>query len=189
MEKPRNFQNVVIIALCAVIVAMSVGFANFTQPLNIAGDVNVEGASWNVKFDDESYNELEGSVAVSDDDLTVTGTSVSYDVTLEKPGDFYEFSIDVKNKGTFDAKLTSVVMTKLEDAQKEYLTYTVSYGSAVFTETTEGLSTLLAKAVDDTAGTETVKVKIAYVQPEDYTKLPSESVKISLSATLNFTQA
>ena len=52
---------------------------------------------------------------------SVGETSITYEVTLEKPGDFYSFDIDVINDGSFDAQLTKITMSELTEAQSKYL--------------------------------------------------------------------
>ena len=185
MEKQKNTQMFVIAILAVAVLTMSIGFAAFTETLNIDGNVTVASSVWNIQFDTASYTESSGSVTVSAENRTLTGTAMTYNVTLTKPGDFYEFTVNVKNTGTFDANLTGITMSPLTTEQSKYLTYEISYDGTTYTSTTTGLSVALAK----TTGVASVKVKIAYVQPADPNDLPSSEVTIPLTASLTYNQA
>lgn len=183
MEKQKNTQMFVIAILAVAVLTMSVGFAVFTQTLDINGNVTVASSKWSIAFDTSSYVESDGSVAVSN--KTLDGTSMTYNVTLTKPGDFYEFTVNVKNTGTFDANLTGITMSPLTTEQSKYLTYEIDYNGNTYTSTQTGLSISLA----NTSGIVPVKVKVSYVQPEKPADLPSSEVTIPLTASLTYKQA
>ena len=104
MEKKRTGQIVTILVLSFAVLFMSVGFAAFSQTLDINGTANVDAAKWSVHFDKATYEETTGSVTATNP--TIGDTSITYEITLEKPGDYYSFNINVINDGTFDANLT-----------------------------------------------------------------------------------
>ena len=166
MEKGKNVQLAVIAVLAVAVLAMSVGYAAFSTQLNLNGTANVKASSWNVAFDEDA-------------------TTVSYSVTLEKPGDYYEADVNVKNTGTFDANLTGITMSSLTTEQQKYLKYTVTYDGTEYTASTSNLAIALAKQT----GTAPVKVRVEYVQPTDATDLPASDVEVSLTATLAYEQA
>lgn len=183
MEKQKNTQMFVIAILAVAVLTMSVGFAVFTQTLDINGNVTVASSKWSIAFDTSSYVESDGSVAVSN--KTLDGTSMTYNVTLTKPGDFYEFTVNVKNTGTFDANLTGISMSALTTEQAKYLTYEITYNGTKYTANATGLSVALAK----TEGVATVKVRVQYIQPEASADLPSTQVTVPLTASLTYNQA
>lgn len=183
MEKQKNTQMFVIAILAVAVLTMSVGFAVFTQTLDINGNVTVASSKWSIAFDTSSYVESDGSVAVSN--KTLDGTSMTYNVTLTKPGDFYEFTVNVKNTGTFDANLTGISMSALTTEQAKYLTYEITYNGTKYTANATGLSVALAK----TEGVATVKVRVQYIQPENSADLPSTPVTVPLTASLTYSQA
>ena len=185
MEKKKNTQLLVIAALSFAILFMSVGFAGYSSQLNINGTATVQSSKWSVHFVDTSYAETEGSKAASSH--TVTGTSVTYAVTLEKPDDFYEFTINVINDGTFDAVLKGLTMSTLTAAQQKYLTYTVTYDGTPYTASQSSLSNSLPHTSG--SNTKAVKVRVTYVQPENSADLPQSSVDVTLTASLDYEQA
>lgn len=182
MERRKDGQIIAIAALAIAIVFMSVGFAVFAQNLNINGTATVEKAVWDVHFDNETFTNS-GTVNATLAD-TSTNTTLQWSATLRQPGDYVEFTVDVVNEGTFDAKLKSIALSTLTAAQAKYLKYYVSYDGGTYASSVSGLSKIL------TAGaTEPVKVKLVYEQPEISTDLPTEQVSVNLTATLGYEQA
>lgn len=180
MERKNGVYLGVIIALVVAIVGMSIGFAFTDIELKIDGDVTTKAQKWDVHFNPESINVTSGSVnattaanAVATEYLTAT-----YKVTLAKVGDFYEFTIDAKNFGDFNAKLSNISITGGTD----YLTHTVKYnGSAISAGTVNG-TTLVPGASD------TYTVRVEYIEPDDESKLPSSDVTNTYNVTLTYTQ-
>lgn len=183
MKKEKNTQIVVIAVLSIAILAMSVGFAVFTETLNFNGSTTLSASSWGIAFDTNSYTESSGSVAVAVANRTLTGTTMTFEVDLAKPGDFYEFTVNVKNTGTFDVNMTDLTMTALTAAQQKYLSYTIFYGGQTYTADANNLTHSLLSN-----GTAPVKVRVEYVQPEDSEDLPAEEVSVSLIASLTYKQ-
>ena len=183
MKKGMNFSVVVIGLLVVAIVAMSIGFASFAQNLNITGNTTVQSTSWNVQFKTDSYSETAGSMTVDTGNRVINATSMTYNVTLSKPGEFYEFTIDVENTGTFDAQLEGITMSSLTTEQQKYLVYKITYDGTEYTTTTSSL------AIDLLSGnTETVKVRVEYIQPDNPDDLPDSQQVITLNAALDYVQ-
>ena len=185
MEKNRNSQVMIIAFLAFAILFMTVGFALFATQLTIHGTATVSPSKWSVHYVTNTYAESTGSVAA--DSTNITNTDVTYTVTLAQPGDFYEFTINVINDGTFDATLTALTMTALTTAQQKYLTYTVTYDNVDYTATNSSLSLSLPHTSG--SNTKVVKVRVAYIQPENSADLPQDSVNVTLNASLDYEQA
>lgn len=181
MEKQRNTQMMVILVLAVAVLTMSVGFAAYSASLSINGTANVSAASWDVKFDTTTFTE---SSTIKATTKNITGTNVTYTVALAKPGDYYEFTIDVKNLGTFNANLTDVSLTALTEEQSKYLTYKLSYKGVDYSSEATGLSVPLAAKT----GVEPVTVRVEYVAPTDPADLPAADVQLSLTASLTYKQ-
>ena len=59
-----------------------------------------------------------------------TSSTLEFETTLNMPGDFYEFVVDVVNAGSIDAMIENVVKTpELTTEQAKYLKYEVSYAN------------------------------------------------------------
>ena len=128
MEKKISYSGLVVVVLAVAVLIMSVGFAVFSTNLSINGTAQVSSSNWQVEFDESSYEETPGSVSPTSVP-TINTTSMTYQVTLAKPTDFYEFTIDVKNLGTFNAQLKSITMTDITE-HANYLKYTVTYNGS-----------------------------------------------------------
>ena len=182
MKKQKNAQIIILSLLLAVVIFTTVGFAAYTQNLNIGGTVAVEKSKWSIHFDQDSYQLDPKSQAVTTD--MASNTSIKFTSTLSKPGDHCAFSIKAVNDGTFDAVLNQLEMSSLSPEQSKYLTYTVSYGGTNFTNTNNALSTALNKGASSD-----VVVRVEYVAPTDPADLPSSNVTVNLSLKLVYNQA
>ena len=176
INRKKPFLFGLLILLC---LGVSVGYAFLTTTLNINGAVNVASSRWDVHF--ENIEVKDGSVTATTAPTITDDTSISFAATLENPGDFYEFTVDVVNDGTYDAMIDSMDFTpNLTAEQKEYFDYQVTYkGGAVISE-----KELLAKGTS-----KTYKVFVQYKKNEDDSKYPGEDVDFHFSADFNFVQA
>lgn len=187
MEGNRKGQQLLIVALVIAVVAMSIGFAvtSYTSSLEITGDtVTAKAAKWDIHFDSATYTETTGTGYVAASSHELTGTTLTYAVTLE-PEQIYEATVTVKNEGTFDANLTGLTLSGLSSDQAKYIKYSIFYNGTEYTESNNALSVALAK----TSGTATVKVRVEYYLPEEATDLPAEDVELTLTSALTYTQA
>ena len=185
MKNKKNSQMIIIAVLSFAILFMTVGFAVYATTLNINGTATVGGNKWSVHYVDTTYAESAGSKVASS--KTIADTAVTYSVTLDKPGDFYEFTINVINDGSFNAKLDDITMTALTAAQQKYLTYTLTYDGTAYTASQTGINNQLPYASG--SNTKVVKVRVEYIQPETSSDLPENSVDVTLTAALDYTQA
>ncbi len=184
-KQQQNRQKFLLIALAAVVLTMSVGFALYAQTLSINGQVQVDKSKWSVHFVTSSYAEDSGSVVASE--KTIADTTMSYKAELRKPGDFYSFTINVINDGTFDATLKTITLSSLTTAQSKYLTYELTYEGNTYTTSQTGLNFSLPAATG--TNIKPVKVKATYITPSSEAELPNENVTVSLTATLGYEQA
>ncbi len=181
----RKNSNYIIGILVLMVIFMSIGFAvtSYTQLLEINGsNVTVKSASWNIHFDSSSYAETTGSITGTH---SLSNTLFTYDVTLS-PNEFYSAEFDVKNDGTFDAQLESIVMSPTLSANElEYLNYYVEYDGQTYTA-----SQVFANGPTIAAGaTKHIKVYINYfTNVTNAESLPTEDHVLNLSMSLNYKQ-
>ena len=76
--------------------------------LNINGTSHINNATWNIYWDNVQVTT--GSVTASTPNIS-NGTTVSYNVTLTNPGDYYEFTVDAVNAGSINAIIDSITTT------------------------------------------------------------------------------
>lgn len=182
MEKKKNGQLIIIGVLAVAILFMSIGFAAYSQTLNIDGEVTVQPATWSVHWDTASFTTAQNSVQVTTTQLT--NTDISFTATLEKPGDFAKFTVNAVNDGTFDANLDALTMSALSATEAKYLTYEVQYGNTTYTASASNLSDVLAK----TNGSKPVTVTVTYITPAESADLPQTAATVNLSLSLDYTQ-
>ena len=123
----RKSKKYYIILILLLLLGVTFGYAVLNSTLNINGKSTVQKNTWDVHF--ENIQVKEGSVTATVDPVISNNTSISnFEITLDKPGDFYEFTVDVVNDGSIDAMIESIIKTpELTDEQKKYLKYEVEY--------------------------------------------------------------
>ena len=187
MKNQKRGVSLTLVFLLIAVLAMTIGFATYNATLTINGNVTAKAASWNVQYlTANSITESTNSVhAVTTDSATeLTATNYKFTVTLEKPGDFYEGTVYVKNFGTIPAKLTGITMSTLTAAQQNYLTYTVTYNDTPYTASASNLNVALAAGASIP-----VKVRVEYVLPENASNLPAEDQTVTVTGSFTYADA
>ena len=118
MRKIRKSSNKKFIAIVVVLLlAISIGYAALSTTLSINGTVNIAANSWLIYFTNVQVKT--GSVTATTLPTTsgTSTTTLTWVVNLQKPGDFYEYNVDVKNDGTIDAMIGSLSNTSLTTNQ------------------------------------------------------------------------
>ena len=175
----KNNKKCMLVILLLLVVGISIGYAALTTTLNINGATKIEKASWDIHF--ENLVKSDGSVtATTEASIDSTKTLIEYTVTLAEPGDFYEFTVDMVNKGTIDAMISEVLKEGLSSDQEKYIEYTATYTDGVELEEKDYLK----------VGTkENIKVRVKYREDIDSNDLPTEESAISLSFKVTYVQA
>ena len=136
MEKKEiNYRTITIIVLLASILFMSIGYALNSSNVMINGTTTIGEVKWDVHMANAR------TIGGVKDEFVYTparivdkdGTYIVYDVKLPEKGDYYEFSFDVVNEGTIDARISSLINLGGEGHEK-YLHYSLKYddGSGVY---------------------------------------------------------
>ena len=180
MKKNKRNRGLVVLLLL-LILGISIGYAAISSDLTINTIANIGKAKWDVHFSNIVKNE--NNVTATIEPTISEQTEINYSVNLEKPGDFYEFTIDVVNAGTLNAVIAAdgVANTELTETQDIYANYTVTYADG--TEIAAG-DTLYA------GETKTIKVRIEYdntITSEQLNNLTG-NISLSLTASLNYVQ-
>lgn len=178
MRRRLNIKRLFIL----LILFISIGFAYLSTNLNINGILNAKGNTWNIYFDNIQVSE--GSVELSQNDIYPTISNdkltVNYSVTLEMPGDYYEFTVDVVNDGTLDAIIDFKNKTNLNSPESDYLDFTITY--------LNGESPFYSDYLDRNT-TETYKVKIEYKRDIEEEYLPDSDQTVELYFTCTYQKA
>ncbi len=175
--------------LAILLLSIGLGYALLSQDLTINGTTKVKGNSWDIHFNNVQINS--NSVTLSNDDSAAAinqtdNTLVEYTVTLNKPGDFYEFTVDVVNAGTVDG-MVSVVTSKLNNTVisttnplPAYLDYSVTYSSGM---------PIAPNQLLEANSTDTYKVRVEFKKDIDNSELPATDQSNSFSFGVTYVQA
>lgn len=180
--KKRHMSLVLVLLLIA---GIGIGYAALTAQLQINGTTTINAVTWDVHFENAEATanaNVAGTVTIDPNDTT----KATYTATLAEPGDKYEFTIDVVNKGTVDAKLLSREIQELTDAENVVVNYAVNGIPADGTK----LDKFVAANGDTPAsfGHYTITVSIEYDHDIEAANLPSEPMTISKTIKLNYVQ-
>lgn len=110
--KNKDWKLAMIALLIVSSVAITIGYASFSQILTINGEATVEKSTWKIGFENLSSAILVGTAEeVTHPSISSGGTDIgSYNVNFTTPGDSVSYTFDVVNSGTFDAKLSSITI-------------------------------------------------------------------------------
>ena len=174
-------RKVLILGLCLVAICvftLTIAYAALNAVLTISGSVQVTSADWDIYL---ANPKVTNGSATTDVPEIKTSSTVEFSTTLNMPGDFYEFTIDVVNAGSIDAMIDNVVKTpELTTEQAKFLKYEVSYQNG------ESITTKQLLAKDTTMP---IKVKIEYRKDLVASDLPTGQVILDLALTLEYTQS
>ena len=106
--RDRKKRNIIIGALCCLLVFMGIGYAVLSQTLNISGTANMKG-TWDIKITDISEASRTGKADPGTPTISTSGVSASFEANLWMPGDSITYNITVKNNGNIDAALKELV--------------------------------------------------------------------------------
>lgn len=163
-----------------VFASVTVGYAALSTTLSITGKGTLSKNSWDIHFENLVIVDNGASVVTTAPTIDSTKTKVSFNITLSKPGDTYEFTVDAVNKGTIDAMLSGFSATSLTTYQQKYLTYTVTYSDG---------ATISTKDYLKKGTSETIRVRVRFKDDLSATDLPSSAETLNLTATFVYVQA
>jgi len=181
MKKLLQDRKTLYLVLGIVIISvftLSIAYASLSTILEIHGNSEVVASTWNIHLDNVEVK----SGSVSSNAPQISGTSsLSFDVDLNLPGDYYEFTVDVVNEGSIDAMIDSVIKTpELTNKQAKYIKYEITYENGESISTKQTLK----------KGTATpIKVRLEYRNDLSASDLPSSSTELSLKLTLVYVQS
>lgn len=154
----KKNKNKKLYLLLLLVLGICIGYAALASNLKINGISGVKNATWIIHWANPTVTE--GSVTTTKPVLSESNTVATYSVTLNEPGDFYEFTIDAVNEGTIDAEVFNVI-SKFDDKDGEdiegnlpsYLEYSVTYENGDSITNGDSLNH---------GQTKTYKVRVAY---------------------------
>ena len=193
--KNRKRKNTIMVLL-VLLLTVTIGFAALATTLKINGSASITKNNWSVYWDEESIAVTQGSKGdtipdvVNGEDGSIN-TKVNWNVILELPGDFYEFTIDAVNAGTIDAMITGITSTLPQDLPS-YVSYSVTYADGI----EPAVNHLLPKGTKSgstiTPTTEKYKVRIEFkdtITPEQMDAIPEDGLSFDFGYEVQYGQA
>lgn len=186
-EKKKKGNHNVLVALVILLLGISIGYAALTTTLVINGESTIKKIVWNMHF--ANAHTENGSVSID----TAAGekaayipnadeTKVEYKVSLQRPGEFYEFTVDVVNDGTLNAKISSNPTLLGTDGYNQYVEYTTVWDD-------DRTSSPSANDVIEAGHSRKARVKIKYKENMRTEDLPTEDKVLEFTYSMNFVQA
>ena len=175
-----------ILLLLIFIISLTIGYAILSSGLNILGTTTISSSKWDIHWENVTPTTNLDNANITTAATITDDTTVTYAVKLDKPGDYYEFTVDAVNDGTIDGMI-SVFGNKVyaangttEKQLADYLEYTISYSDGVSLATNQLLS----------AGeSETYKVKIQFKEDIEASQLPSDVDSYQFKFSVTYVQA
>lgn len=185
----RKNNNLLVILFLLFVLSIGIGYAYLSSNLTINGSTNVVGNTWDVHF--ANLQVSSGSVEATTEAAIDTNdnTLINYSVNLEKPGDFYEFTVDVVNGGSIDGMIDAItsnisinnapLIAITTETLPSYLDFSLTYS--------DGTAIIPNHKLD--AGTqEKYKVRVEFKEDISENDLPSSSQNLNISITANYKQ-
>lgn len=193
--KNKDWKLAMIALLIVSSVAITIGYASFSQILTINGEATVEKSTWKIGFENLSSAILVGTAEeVTHPSISSGGTDIgSYNVNFTTPGDSVSYTFDVVNSGTFDAKLSSITIpvpvctgsgdNAAADAANvcNHLVYTLTYSDGTAINENDTLNNQTSRSL---------KLTLIYKDDITASELPNNDVSISnLSISMYYSQS
>ena len=176
--KKKSGKKVVLSLLALLLLTITVGYAALSTTLNINGTSKSNNATWDVGF--ANLIVTSGSVSATKAATIDSATEIDYNVELIKPGDFYEFTVDVTNTGTIDAKLGDApILNGVSAEQDVYTNYTVTYSDDTAINANDKLAA---------GATKKLKVRVEFDRNITNSQLPTEAQPLNLTFAMNYVQ-
>ncbi len=139
MNNKKTIYGIIFILICLV----GIGYAALVSNITITGTAAIKSATFDVHFENITLTNgsVEINITAGDSAATIEPTNrtrIDYSVTLEEPGDFYEFTVDVVNAGSMDAMVNTITSKMnnvvINNNLPNYLEYNVTYEDGVAIE-------------------------------------------------------
>ena len=171
--------------LLLLILFISVGYAILQSNLTITGTTSIQDSKWDIYWNNVQVTNgsVTGTNVTTPATIDSAKTTVSYSINLDKPGDFYEFTVDAVNEGTIDGMI-DVISSKLNNVEittlPAYLNYSITYSDGTPLQRNQELKA---------NSSETYKVRIEYKRDIEASQLPETTQTLNLSFTVTYRQA
>ncbi len=176
--KDRKVLYLVLSAILICIFTLTIAYSALNAILIINGNAEIASSNWNIYLANPKVSNGSSTMDVPE---IKNSSTLEFNIMLDVPGDFYEFTFDVVNDGDIDAIIENIIKTpELDDTQKKYLNYTVSYQNG---ESIEKKQLLASKTKMP------IIVRVEYRKDLSASDLPTEQIELELALTLEYIQS
>ena len=183
----RNKKQRKVLTYLLVVLGITIGYALLSTTLKINGTAGIKSNRWDIHWENVQPN-AESTVTAEEPVIDTARTKVTYEVNLELPGDFYEFTVDAKNGGTIDGEITKVdhkvyaivndVVSTEATTLPSYIKYSIVYDG---TENPPAMGDVL-----ESGEKQTYRIRIEYDSNSDV--LPSNDTSYKIIDEMIYTQ-
>lgn len=174
MSSSKKRKVVLMSLFLIMLLGISVSYSLLISKLYIGGNGKVSKNSWDIYF--ENINVIDGSVNGNIDSITETG--LRFDMLLNKPGDYFEFSVDIVNGGSLDAMVEKFTLSDISN-YSNIINYEIKYSDGDNIEVKDKLSS---------GEVDTLLVKVEYKRDTSVSDLTSEDIDIDFSFEIEYVQ-
>ena len=181
--KKNHKKDLLLSVFLLTVLIIGVGYAYLTSNLLISGGTIIAENNWDIHFENIQINPSSISAEMPATIDSNDNTKIRFEILLSRPGDYYEFTVDVVNAGSIDGMIEEI-SSKINGSEiteiPTYLEYRISYNDGV---------EINQKHILKTNDTETYKIHIEYKKDINTTDLPENSETTNFEFEVTYTQA
>ena len=204
MRKRRNNLNSSLLIVLIAIISISIGYAAYSTILNITSIANINRSAFNIHFDTNSVDVLEGVdngfnlVSLTDGpNFDLENKKLSFTTKLNL-NEETKLTVDVINEGTINARVSGINLKVLgkEEFDDEYTTVADINTNRWSNEYldfyvlwTDGNKNILDTVEIDSGTVKNMTIVIKYKEPSDYHDLPNVNKILKFEMDIDYIQA
>lgn len=186
-RRNKRKDNKVLPIFVILLLSITIGYAILQSPLSITGTSSIPSNRWDIHWNNVVINADSTATATTAASINPNdSTNTRFEITLNAPGDFYEFTVDAVNAGSIDGMISAITPKYYaadgvtETTLPDYLTFTVTYRDGVTVATNHLL---------EAGATERYKLRVTYSRDIEVEDLPQTAVTIIFDYAINYMQA
>ena len=176
----KNKKNLIYSILLLILLSIGIGYVYLTSNLSITGSTKVTGNTWDIHFANLVVNSNSVTATTPASIDPTNNTSINYAITLDKPGDFYEFTVDIVNAGSIPGKINLVTINGITSEVEDIIDYSITYSNDKLVQVNDILNANSSK---------NIKVRIYFIEditPED---LLDTEANLNLTLSIIYNQS
>ena len=181
MKYRRKDNQMIKTIFLLLLLAVGIGYAYLTSNLSITGSTAVIGNTWDIHFD--NLNITNGSVTATTPAIInpSDNTKINYAVLLNRPGEYYEFTVDMVNSGTIPGIVVLVELSGIDTELENVVDYSIVY--------TNSNIPVSVNDILNGGATKKIKVRVSYKEDIEEEELLASNVDLMITLNIEFNQA